>query len=111
DSLPDGERFDFILSNPPYIAREDLERLPPGVRNYEPRLALDGGSGGFSVFDRLVTKAANYLVPGGSLILEIGAPQHEPARQRILPLGQYELAETIYDGSRHPRVLRARKIG
>lgn len=111
DSIPPGERFDFILSNPPYIAREDLDRLPPGVRNYEPLLALDGGPGGFAVFDHLVGDAAQYLVPGGYLIVEIGAPQHEPARQRILALAQYELGDTIFDGSRHPRVLRARKLG
>ena len=108
--IPSGERFDFILSNPPYIPHEDLETLPAGVRNYEPHLALDGGPGGFVVFDRLVADAGNYLVPGGYLILEIGAPQHEPARKRILAGAEYELAETIYDGSHHPRVLRARKI-
>jgi release factor glutamine methyltransferase len=111
DPIPGGEQFDFILSNPPYIAHEDLERLPPGVRNYEPHLALDGGPGGFMIFDRLVAQAANYLVPEGYLILEIGAPQHEPARQRLLALPQYELADTVYDGSRHPRVLIARKVG
>ncbi|HLJ96485.1 MAG TPA: peptide chain release factor N(5)-glutamine methyltransferase [Gemmataceae bacterium] len=111
DPLPRDERFDFILSNPPYIAHEDLDRLPVGVRNYEPLLALDGGPGGFTVFGRLVAQAVDYLVPGGHLIIEIGAPQHEPARQRILAQGQYELADTIYDGSRHPRVLRARKVG
>jgi release factor glutamine methyltransferase len=109
--IPQGERFDFILSNPPYIAREDLESLPVGVRNYEPHIALNGGPGGFAVFERLVAQAPDYLTSGGFLILEIGAPQHEPARQRILTLGQYELADTIYDGSHHPRVLRARKIG
>jgi release factor glutamine methyltransferase len=108
--LAAGERFDFILSNPPYIAEEDLERLPPGVRNYEPLPALNGGAGGFTVFDRLVAQAVDYLVAGGHLIVEIGAPQHEPARQRILAQGQYELAQTIYDGSHHPRVLHARKV-
>src|SRR5439155_13138934 len=92
DPIPSGERFDFILSNPPYIAREDFDRLPPGVRNYEPRLALDGGPGGFAIFDRLVAQAADYLVPGGYLILEIGTPQHESARQRLVALAQYELA-------------------
>jgi methylase of polypeptide subunit release factors len=63
------------------------------------------------IFDRLVAQAANYLVPAGYLILEIGAPQHEPARQRLLALNQYELADTVYDGSRHPRVLIGRKVG
>jgi release factor glutamine methyltransferase len=111
DPIPSGERFDFILSNPPYIPHEDFDRLPSGVRDYEPRLALDGGPGGFAVFDRLVARAGDYLVTGGYLILEIGSPQHDPARQRLVALAQYDLAETVYDGSRHPRVLLARKIG
>ena len=102
------DRFDFILSNPPYIAHEDLERLPIGVRQYEPRLALDGGPGGYAVFDRLVVDARQFLVPGGYLIVEIGAPQESHARARILEEPGYELADTIYDGSRHPRVLCAR---
>jgi release factor glutamine methyltransferase len=103
-----GERFDFIVSNPPYIAREEIDQLPIGVRDYEPHTALDGGPGGFAVFDRLVEEGRGHLVPGGHLIVEIGAPQHERARERIASFPEYELAETILDGSRHPRVLRAR---
>jgi release factor glutamine methyltransferase len=109
-ALPEREPFDFILSNPPYIAREDLDRLPPGVRNYEPRLALDGGPGGYQVFDRILAGAESYLVPDGHLIIEIGAPQEGPARQRLAAYPGYKLADTIYDGSHHPRVLRARKV-
>src|SRR5262245_48094636 len=60
--LAAGERFDFILSNPPYIAREDIPGLAPGVRDYEPHLALDGGPGGYEVFDRLVARAKEFLV-------------------------------------------------
>jgi release factor glutamine methyltransferase len=108
DPIPPGERFDFVLSNPPYIATEDLDRLPVGVRDYEPRLALDGGPGGYRVFDRLIGQAREYLARGGYLIVEIGAPQEEPARQRILAQDGYELAETIHDHAGHPRVLRAR---
>jgi release factor glutamine methyltransferase len=108
--LAAGEQFDFILSNPPYIAREDLPALPPGVRNYEPHRALDGGPGGFAVFDRLIKEARQHLEVGGYLIVEIGAPQEAEARRRIAALADYELAETTYDGSRHPRVLRARKV-
>jgi release factor glutamine methyltransferase len=106
--VPPGERFDFVLSNPPYIAHEDVARLPPGVRDYEPHLALDGGPGGYAVFDRLVEQAGKYLKPGGYLIIEIGSPQEGPARQRITAHAGYELAKTIIDGSGHPRVLRAR---
>jgi release factor glutamine methyltransferase len=101
------ERFDFILSNPPYIAREDIPGLPVGVRDYEPHLALDGGPGGYAVFDRLIREAPRHLKPGGYLIVEIGSPQEGPARQRIEAITGYELAATIKDGSGHPRVLRA----
>jgi release factor glutamine methyltransferase len=104
--IPRGEKFDFILSNPPYIPHEDLSRLPVGVRDYEPLVALDGGPGGFVVFDRLAAEARNWLTAGGSLILEIGSPQEAPARERLIALG-FEVAKTILDGSGHPRVLRA----
>ena len=109
DSLPTNEAFEFVLSNPPYIAHEDLPNLPPGVRDYEPLVALDGGSGGYVVFDRLVAQAKEHLVPGGHLIIEIGAPQHDTAREKIAAHAEYELADTIYDGSRHPRVLCAKR--
>jgi len=102
-------QFDFVLSNPPYIPHEDISNLPRGVRDYEPHLALDGGPGGFTVFDRLIAGAPKYLKAGGYLIVEIGSPQEKPARERLAALGQYELGETIRDGAGHPRVLRARK--
>jgi release factor glutamine methyltransferase len=107
--LPPGEQFEFILSNPPYIAHEDMERLPVGVRHYEPHLALDGGPGGFAVFDRLVDGARQFLRVGGYLIVEIGSPQEDYARQRIAACSDYELGKTIRDGSGHPRVLVARR--
>lgn len=103
------ERFDFVISNPPYIAHEDLDSLPPGVRDFEPRMALDGGPGGFVVFDRLVAEAKKFLVSGGHLIIEIGAPQEKAGRERIGAHSEYELAATIHDFSGHPRVLRARR--
>jgi release factor glutamine methyltransferase len=109
EPIPKEDRFDFIVSNPPYIVSTEIKNLAVGVRDYEPHLALDGGADGFEVFDRLVKQASEFLVPGGHLIVEIGAPQHEPARQRIEALGVFKLAETILDGSRHPRVLCARR--
>jgi release factor glutamine methyltransferase len=107
--LSPDERFDFVLSNPPYIPREDLDKLPVGVRDYEPRVALDGGPGGFAVFEKLVDQARARLNPGAWLIVEIGAPQETEARRRISAYPEYELAGTVRDHSGHPRVLRARQ--
>jgi release factor glutamine methyltransferase len=109
--LPSGERFDFILSNPPYIAREDIAGLPSGVRDYEPHLALDGGQGGYAVLDRLLARAREFLEPGGHLILEIGAPQEAAVRERIADRGGYQLGPTVHDYSGHARVVYARKMG
>jgi release factor glutamine methyltransferase len=61
------------------------------------------------VLDRLLGEAGQYLRPGGHLILEIGAPQETPVRERFASRPEFELAPTIYDYARHPRVLSARK--
>jgi release factor glutamine methyltransferase len=109
--LEPDERFDFILSNPPYIAHEELAKLPVGVRDYEPKPALDGGPGGFALLERLLDEARKYLEPGGHLIVEIGAPQEKPARERFERYTEYDMAATIHDYSGHPRILRARFRG
>jgi release factor glutamine methyltransferase len=107
--LQPGEQFDLVISNPPYIPTGDIATLEVGVAAFEPRQALDGGVDGFVVFDRILAGAQEVLGAGGSLILEIGAPQHEEARRKFGAYPAYDLAETIYDGSRHPRVLRAKR--
>jgi release factor glutamine methyltransferase len=104
-----GESFDLVVSNPPYIATEDLPKLPIGVRQYEPQLALDGGPGGFAVFDRLIDQARARLVSAGHLVVEIGAPQEQPARARLAALPEFALGPTVLDSCRHPRVLIARR--
>jgi release factor glutamine methyltransferase len=107
--VSEEETFDVIVSNPPYIAQDDIDKLPPGVRDFEPRLALDGGPGGFGVFNRLVEDAPARLKTGGYLLVEIGAPQEQLARARIAQNSNYELTPTIHDYSGHPRVLKARR--
>src|SRR5207253_9026863 len=107
--LSADERFDIIISNPPYIPTEEIKKLVAGVRDYEPRSALDGGPDGFAIFDRLVDAARAYLVPGGYLLIEIGVPQEQHARAKIGRYPEYELAPTIKDYSGHPRVLKARR--
>lgn len=66
--------FDLIVSNPPYIAAGELPELSPEVQS-EPRLALDGGEDGLDIIRRIISVAADYLNPHGTLALEIGAGQ------------------------------------
>lgn len=109
--IPQGEQFDFIVSNPPYIPTPEIAKLQPGVRDFEPHLALDGGPDGYTAFERIISKAGEFLKPGGHLIVEIGAPQEKEARARLSRIPNFELVETIQDYSGHPRVLRAKWKG
>src|SRR5262249_11776516 len=106
--LPADARFDFILSNPPYVAHGEFEHLAKGVRDFEPRLALDGGADGFAVLGRLLAQAPSDLKPGGHLIVEIGAGQEQEGRARLQQVAGYELGKTVHDSAGHPRVLCAR---
>lgn len=108
-SLATGDPYNLVVSNPPYIATEDLPKLPIGVRQYEPLLALDGGPGGYRVIERLLDQAHRHLLPGGYLLVEIGAPQEETVRRLVSGHSEYELAPTIRDFSGHPRVVKARR--
>jgi release factor glutamine methyltransferase len=107
--LPAGATFDFILSNPPYVADAEFEQLARDVRDFEPRLALSGGPDGFAVLGRLFEQARGYLKPGGYLLIEIGFAQEEAARARLAALPDYEVGKTVHDAAGHPRVLSIRR--
>jgi release factor glutamine methyltransferase len=70
-----GERFDLIVSNPPYIPVGDIEALQAEVRDFEPRIALDGGEDGLDFYRQIIPQAPDHLNPGGWLLLEIGVGQ------------------------------------
>jgi release factor glutamine methyltransferase len=71
----EGEQFDLIVSNPPYIPAAALAALQPEVRDYEPRAALDGGVDGLDFYRTIIPAAPGYLTSGGWLLLEVGAGQ------------------------------------
>lgn len=108
--LEKGLVFDAIVSNPPYIPDSDIKDLDKDVKDYEPRLALSGGTDGFSIFDQILPGAGLRLNQGGHLFIEIGAPQEEPSRARFQSYPQFQLHPTILDGGRNPRVLHATQI-
>ncbi len=102
-----GARFDFIVSNPPYVSRRDWEDLPAEIRDFEPRRALLAGESGLEFVERLVRQAATFLRPGGHLIFEIGDGQ----REDVLALfgRRWTEIETAWDLAGRPRVITARR--
>ena len=70
-----AQKFDLITANPPYIPSDEVLRLEPAIRDFEPRLALDGGNDGLVVTRRIVAQATEWLLPGGTLAVEIGSDQ------------------------------------
>lgn len=75
DDFDEPECVDVIVSNPPYIESAVCETLDTRVRDYEPRLALDGGVSGLDFYDRYLGDALNVLKPGGAVFFEIGEAQ------------------------------------
>jgi release factor glutamine methyltransferase len=84
DLLADvGGPVHLVASNPPYIPSADIDGLMPDVRDFEPRLALDGGPDGLDVIRRLIPAAASRLAPGGALVMEIGHDQGDALRHLL----------------------------
>jgi release factor glutamine methyltransferase len=108
-AVPGEQRFDFILSNPPYIASGEWPALPPDVRNYEPKTALLAGPRGTEIIERLLPQAVARLNPGGFLLIEISPQIHEAVCTLIRTQAGLELLPTIKDLARLPRVVQAAK--
>lgn len=85
------ERFDLVVSNPPYVATKDLDGLAPEVRDHEPRTALDGGAEGLERIVDLAEGICDRLVSGGALLLEIGAGQSDRVREVLAGAGLIEV--------------------
>ncbi len=103
------ERYDIIVSNPPYIRREGIDGLDKEVRR-EPRLALDGGEDGLDFYRNIIDKGYEYLKYGGYICLEIGYDQKEAVMQIIKNKKQYVgtyCKKDLYD---HDRVI-VTKVG
>jgi release factor glutamine methyltransferase len=108
-TLPKNDLYDYILSNPPYIPSRELEQLMPDVRDYEPRVALDGGPDGLVCYRCIVANAFPYLKPGGHLIFEVGDDQAEPVEQIPQAHGGWDEIEIVQDLSGRDRVVSARR--
>jgi release factor glutamine methyltransferase len=101
--------FDLIVSNPPYIKSDCIPTLEPEVRDWEPHLALSGGSTGMDSINMICTTAAQHLRPGGWLFLEIGADLGAETEQALRQTGLYEHVKVVQDWSGRPRVAQGRR--
>ena len=90
-------RFDLIISNPPYIPSADIETLQTEVKDYEPRLALDGGTDGLDIYRRIAAEAAKYLNRGGMLMMEVGEGEAEKV-VRLFKNSAYSMIVKDFNG-------------
>jgi release factor glutamine methyltransferase len=108
-ALPGDCRFDIVVSNPPYVSRAELDQLSPEVRNHEPHLALVSGESGTEVIARLIPQAAEWLLPGGWLIMEISPMIEGQVRDLLVSDGRWESIQVKKDLSQLARIVEARK--
>lgn len=105
DSLPGP--YDLIVANPPYIPTSEIDHLDREVRDYDPRLALDGGPDGLDLYRRLIPQAWARLAPGGWFVTEIGYDQG--ATVPALFSTDWCDINVTNDLASHPRVVEARR--
>ncbi len=105
-----GQAFHLIVSNPPYVRRGDIENLPAEVRDWEPRLALDGGRDGLDFCRRIIPEGGRYLADGGWMVLEIGADMREMISRLFVSAGRYSEGSVYRDYAGRDRVFAARKL-
>lgn len=104
----DGDQFDLVVSNPPYIRSDDIRTLAPEVRDHEPRLALDGGVDGLAAYRRLAPEILRMLRPGGVFAVEIGLGQRSDVERLLKAAGGVEIT-VGQDLGGHERVVGGKK--
>ncbi|MEM8804367.1 MAG: peptide chain release factor N(5)-glutamine methyltransferase, partial [Pseudomonadota bacterium] len=100
-------RYDLIVSNPPYIALDEMDGLDPEVRDYEPREALTDGADGLTAYRIIARHAPDHLKPGGRVLVEIG-PTQAPAVTELFRVAGLEDVRVHPDLDGRDRVVSAR---
>lgn len=101
------EKFDLIVSNPPYISRRDIENLQAEVRDFEPRHALTDGADGLSIIEKIVMDAPKFLKSHGFLLMEIGFGQADSV-EKLFDKKIWQAVEILPDLQTIPRTVKAR---
>ena len=101
-----NQKFDLIVSNPPYIRTNDIKNLSKDIKKYEPIIALDGGNDGLDLIKKVIYKTKNILKFNGMLALEIGYKQYKKV-SKILIKNNFKIEHTIKDYKNNIRCLTA----
>ncbi|MDD5773654.1 MAG: peptide chain release factor N(5)-glutamine methyltransferase [bacterium] len=102
------EKMDFIVSNPPYLTKGEMNSLPPDVE-YEPKIALDGGDEGMNFYEGIINNSLRFLKKGGYLFLEIGIRQKKNIIDIIKRSEGYSDVEVIKDYAGYDRIIFTKK--
>lgn len=108
-ALPEPRRYALITANPPYVRDDEWKELAPDVAEHEPRIALLAGLLGLSVIERLCDGAADWLEPGGVLLMEIGRGQAAAVVELLARTGRYGGVVAHRDLAGIERVIEARR--
>ena len=104
-----NQKFDVIVSNPPYIKTSVIEELDEEVRTYDPIMALDGHDDGLYFYDKITTQSADFLKAGGWLLYEIGYDQAEDVKKILIQCG-FGNIEIVKDLTGFDRVVIGQKV-
>lgn len=105
-SAIEGEKFDLIVTNPPYVPKDDLAGLQAEVRDFEPHSALTDGADGFEIIRRIINGAPDHLTPSGVLLMEIGFNQ-AAATTELFDSKFWSAVEIEEDFQGIPRMVKA----
>jgi len=102
-------KYDLILSNPPYIKKNDIKYLDKDIASYEPKLALDGGRDGFSEINKVIRRTSSLIKKNGKFILEIGFDQKNKVLNILKNYGFY-VNKVVKDYGKNDRCIISTKI-
>ena len=108
DNFSNG-KYDLIISNPPYIKKLDLKKLDKDVKDFEPRIALNGGLDGLSEIRKVIKKSTELIKKNGKLIIEIAFNQKKEVKKILKDNGFYIIA-VIKDLAKNDRCIISKKI-
>ena len=110
EAIPNTSQYDMIICNPPYIESAEIDKLMPEVKDFEPRIALDGGEDGLTFYHKIAGEAARYIKPGGFLVLEIGYRQADAVTKMLIQRHEFTGIKVYKDLAHNDRVVVAERI-